>query len=260
MTAAVWSRLKDHIKPTPLAVPFFWAKRLFTRPKAQNEEEEVLQALVASIGPAERFIEFGFSGWEFNCARLAKRWEGLLIDGDPYNVRIAHRILPRRVEAWHRWLTLDSMQDIADWANGREVGVLSVDVDGNDFWFLERLLPAIRPQLVIAEYNSTFGKEPLTTPYADDFDRDRFPAGAYFGASLEAITRLAERFGYQLCAVVPSGVNAFFVRTDLAKSPPLRASEAFVEHHRADGTADTSRFAAIADLPLVRVGADGKPE
>ncbi len=42
----------------------------------------------------------------------------------------------------------------------------------------------------------------------------------YYGASLTALTRLNARKGYRLVAVEPAGVNAFFLRHDVAPHVP----------------------------------------
>jgi hypothetical protein len=73
---------------------------------------------------------------------------------------------------------------------------------------------------VILEYNSMFGPErAVTIPYTPDFDRRR-QHSMYYGASLAAMTRLSARKGYRLVAVEPAGVNAFYLRHDVAPHVP----------------------------------------
>ncbi len=38
------------------------------------------------------------------------------------------------------------------------VGILSIDIDGNDYWVLEAI-ECINPQILICEYNNLFGNE-----------------------------------------------------------------------------------------------------
>jgi hypothetical protein len=230
--------LKALVKRTPLAIPFIYLKSRTVRPRAQNDEDLVLTRLLQRYAVPRTFIEFGFSGWEFNCAGLAANWEGLLVDGDPYNVTIARVIWSRNITARQMWITLDTLDELGSWLGSRDLGILSVDVDGNDFWFLRQLLP-LRPAFVVAEYNSSFGLRPLTVPYDPDFDRiSKHPTRTYFGASLTALNHLAARHDYSLIEVGDTGVNAFFVRNDLLTDEDmiLQPESAFREKRHHDGS------------------------
>ncbi|MEO5809386.1 MAG: hypothetical protein ABIR51_04900 [Sphingomicrobium sp.] len=242
----MFNAAKAFIKQTPLAKPLIFLKGKFTRPHSQNDEAEVLAGLLKRYDVPKCFIEFGFSGWEFNCAPLAYEWDGLLVDGDAYNVTIATTILPQRVVAKQLWLTLETLQFVRDYAETRPIGILSIDVDGNDYWFLKKLID-LRPAIVISEYNSVFGLRSVTVPYDAAFDRRNYPAWAYYGASLSALTSLAERHGYALIAQT-TGVNAFFVRQDLLRPTDQRlsATEAYQPRR-------TEAWEQIKHLPLLTV-------
>ena len=44
------------------------------------------------------------------------------------------------------------------------IGILSIDIDGNDYWVWQRI-EAVEPVIVIAEYNSVFGaRQAITVP------------------------------------------------------------------------------------------------
>ena len=91
--------------------------------------------------------------------------------------------------------------------------------DGNDYWIWEAVT-ASSPRVLIMEYNSMFGPDrSVTIPYDPQFDRHRHHS-MYYGASLTALTRLNTRKGYRLVAVEPAGVNAFFLRHDVAPHVP----------------------------------------
>jgi len=100
-----------------------------------------------------------------------------------------------------------------------ELDVLSIDVDGLDYYLCETLLQddpyrRIQPALLIVEYNADF---PPPVPFVQDYDEDHYwQGGNYYGASLQSLTDLLERNDYSLVACnAASGCNAFFVRTDL---------------------------------------------
>lgn len=243
--------LKSFVKATPLAIPFIWAKGRITKPAPQNDEALILETLLRRFDIPKCFIEFGFGGWEFNCASLAYDWQGLLLDGDKYNKTIANIILPKRVEARQLWITRESLFEIKDWANGKDIGILSIDVDGNDYWFWKELL-FLKPAMLIAEYNSTFGLRPLTVPYHPEFDRRKTDM-EYFGASLTALARLFE--GYSLIEITNTGVNAFFIRNDLIgkHDRPLDPEAAYRESPHEDGSRPEERWEKIKHLAFVTV-------
>lgn len=189
--------------------------------RSQSNEGEILARLARQTGAPATFVEFGFHWREFNCIGLIREFSGLLIDGNERNVSLARRLFPESIRVEACFLTLDNIGLIEQHFVGRPLGILSIDVDGNDYWFLQRLLP-LRPAIVVVEYNASFLLERITVPYKPDFDRHKeHPSGLYCGASLTAVTEACRRHGYGLVAVSESGANAFFVRGDLL-GPDLR--------------------------------------
>jgi hypothetical protein len=150
---------------------------------------------------------------------------------------------------------LESLDFICDYAKSKEVGILSVDVDGNDYWFLEKLIH-IKPAVIIAEYNSSFGLKPITVPYDPNFDRTKkHESWTYFGVSLSAINHIANQNGYSLIEVTNSGVNAFFVRNDLLTGDDyeLKPECAFREKSFSDGSRPSQQWEKIKHLEYVDV-------
>ena len=138
------------------------------------------------------------------------------------------------------------------------IDILSIDIDGVDYWVLSNL-EILRPRVLVVEYNAVFGpKRALTVPYDPKFYRhDYHPSGLYFGASLMALQKLVAKKGYRLIAGDSSGTNAFFLDASVdAPGLPTRTPEQcwrpmkYVTDrgHEVDGC-----FAAIAHLPFVEV-------
>jgi len=97
-------------------------------------------------------------------------------------------------------------------AAGRPVLMLSIDVDGNDYWLWERVT-SIQPAIVVVEYNATFPPPvAIVQEHASEFRKAKTD---YWGASLSALWKLGQRKGYTLVGCGVTGVNAFFVRNDL---------------------------------------------
>jgi len=147
---------------------------------------------------------------------------------------------------------------------GGDLGVLSIDIDGNDYWVWEAIRSA-QPRIVIVEYNSVFGPDAaVVVPYAPDFyRRTAHFSWLYAGASIAALALLGERKGYALVGSNSAGNNAFLVRKDvLGQLRPLTANEAWVESTfresrdeagRMTFLSGTKRLELIADLPLIDV-------
>jgi hypothetical protein len=131
------------------------------------------------------------------------------------------------------------------------LGILSIDVDGNDYWFLDQLID-LKPSVICVEYNASFGLEPITVPYDHSFDRhQKHPSGWYHGASLSAFVKLCAGHGYGLAAVSEAGVNAFFTQNgnlDAAaawKPSRLRREYSGVDHE--------VQWRRISHMPFIRV-------
>lgn len=224
---------------------YHWLKLRFRR-GGQSDEAQILKRLA---GPTRTFVEFGFHPTEFNCIGFKDTHDGLLIDGDSRNVALGARLLPRRIRVLQRFLTVDNL-DCVERAFPK-LGILSVDVDGNDYWFLERLLPT-QPEVICVEYNASFGQERVTVPYDPAFNRhDKHPSGWYHGASLSALCQLCGRFGYGLAAVSDAGGNAFFT-----KGGSLDPRASFRESRLRNtwsGKTGQQQWETIRHLPLVQV-------
>lgn len=250
--------LKNSISRTPMAAPFIFVKHaLKGRGRSQSDEMEIIDRLASTYNVPRTFIEFGFSGWEFNCIKIAEYWEGLLIDGDSDNTSIAAHVFPKAVTAKQLWIILDSLDFVLTCSASRRIGILSINVDGNDYWFLEKLI-AVSPAIIVVEFNVLLGLLPVTVPYDAAFDRTkRHESWGYYGASLAAMHDLCSRKGYSLISISKNGVNAFFVRNDLLAGDEtiLSLDEAFRCKRYPDGSpaAASHIWPPIAQMPYVDV-------
>ena len=100
-----------------------------------------------------------------------------------------------------------------------EIDVLSIDIDGNDYWIWEAI-EAVDPRIVVIETHAEYGLEDVLAPYDEDLVWANAEPGAPFGASPGAMTALAERLGYRLVGANRRGFNAFYLRNDLAPELP----------------------------------------
>ncbi len=203
---------------------------------SQNGEDGILLCIFSTIGVTNRqFVEFGIGdGRECNTANLALNfgWRGLLMDGsEEYIARAKHyyknelyykRQLKDRssdVKIAHCFVTANNINSVLR-SNGvaGEIDLLSIDIDGNEYW-IWKAITAITPRVVVIEYNASMGStESITVKYDQNFDKHNYvPFNFYYGASLTALTKLARSKGYILVGCDSTGLNAFFVRKDAAR-------------------------------------------
>jgi hypothetical protein len=190
---------------------------------SQWGEDGIIQHLIRSIDiPKKYFVEFGVQDYRESNTRFLlvnNNWSGLVMDGSAANIE---RIIKDLVywaydlKPVQAFVTRDNINELLR-KNGvtGEIGLLSIDIDGNDFW-VWRAIEVINPAIVVVEYNYRFGRQAaVTIPYKEKFDRTRTAhAPIYFGASLQALCWLGKRKGYVFVGCGSNGVNAFFVRRD----------------------------------------------
>jgi hypothetical protein len=229
---------------------------LTLKTRSQSDESEILDRIAGDLPIPRTFVKFGFAPLELNCGPLIRRgFTGLLIDAsDDRARRILRRRLRGQVEVLQQFLTVENIVVVRERFDPGELGVLSVDVDGNDYWLLKELLP-LRPAVVVVEYNASFGpSRRVTVPYDPTFNRqEKHESGMYHGASLAAMAALCA--DYTLSGIAAGGVNAFFARSDFGLDP-LDPVSAWRENERRNdmwGTTAAQQWEVVKDLPLVEV-------
>lgn len=206
---------------------------------SQWGEDGIIQYLLRQV-PVQRriFVEFGVEDYtEANTRFLLinDNWAGLVIDGSAAHVGTIRRdsiYWRHNLKAVESFITRENINDLLrDNGISGEIGLLSVDIDGNDYWVWEAI-DVVNPAIVVVEYNSRFGPErAVTVPYDPAFIRSQAdPSCVYYGASLSALVALGKRKGYAFVGSNTAGNNAFFVRRDLRPDslPELTAAEGFV--------------------------------
>jgi hypothetical protein len=187
---------------------------------SQGAEEDMLARIFALIPPATRFcVEFGASDGlrNSNTALLLREhgWRGALIEASQYrfdklqqhyrdaaNVKLVQaRVAPENIEQ------LFAQSDVP-----AEFDLLSIDIDGNDYW-VWRALEQHRPRVVVIEYNPYYAPpERWVMKYNAEHAWD---GSTYYGASLESLYWLGKQKGYELICCDKMGNNAFFVEQSL---------------------------------------------
>jgi hypothetical protein len=246
---------------------------------SQFGEDGILQYLIreTAIQDEERsFVEFGVENYTEANTRfllLNDNWRVVVIDGSQNHVasiRASELYWRHDLTALASFITAENIDRLlTDAGFGGPIGILSVDIDGNDYWVWEKIT-STHPVIVVVEYNSVFGADrAVTTPYDPAFNRARAHySNLYWGASIKAFQVLAARKGYALVGSNSAGNNAFFVRRDrLGAIPELTPAQAHVESRFRDSRdpagaltflSGARRRTPMKDMTLVDVETGGR--
>ena len=199
------------------------------RQYSQFEEDGILLYLFSLITPENRTcLELcAGTGIECNTANLIVNhgWWGHLFDGDPDNVARGRAFYARHKDTFlrppnfnHAWITAENVnQLVLDSGLRGPVDLLSLDMDGNDYW-IWKALEVVEPTVVVCETHNTIPADlALTIPYDPTFQLGSFDDD-FRGASLKAMANLGRAKGYRLVGTHRFGFNAFFVKNGIAEA------------------------------------------
>lgn len=206
---------------------------------SQFGDDGIIQYLINKIDIKNKiFIEFGVEDYTESNTRfllINDNWTGLVMDGSENNLtRIKNDDLYWRHDliAKSVFITAENInQLIKEEGIFGDIGLLHIDIDGNDYW-IWKALEVVEPVIMILEYNSVFGYDrAITIPYKADFDRtSAHHSNLYFGSSLLSLCDLADERGYAFIGCNSAGNNAYFVKKEsLQDIKPLTVEEGYVE-------------------------------
>ncbi len=208
---------------------------------SQFEEDGLLLFIFSVIGMGNKtFVEFGSDdGVNSNSANLIFNfgWHGLFIDGNQQAIARGRKFFGKYPHPWMyppkfvcAMIKRENInQLIQDAGISGEIGLLSIDLDGNDYWVWEAI-EVVQPKVVIIETHNEFGFEDIVVPY----DPDYFYPGkhpVYHGASPIAMTKLAKQKGYRLVGANDLGFNFIFIQNGIAEDfIPEVSVESVLQH------------------------------
>lgn len=190
---------------------------------SQFGDDGIIQWLVNVLDfPNKTFVEFGVANYRESNTRflmMNNNWSGFVMDGSESNVAQiinSEYFWQYDLLANAAFIDTDNINSLLTLSQlGKEIGILHVDLDGNDYWIWKEI-NIISPIVVILEYNSVFGIDrSITVPYNKAFDRtNAHYSNLYWGASLRAMYQLSADKGYSFIGCNNAGNNAYFVRKD----------------------------------------------
>jgi len=194
---------------------------------SQNDEDGIINEIFNRIGTTDkRFVEFGVdNGLECNGHFLLhKGWNGLWINGSKKHCNEIRKLFKKPLELKqlvlvNAFINAENINEIISknftgLQTKQEIDLLSIDIDGNDY-HVWKAINCISPRVVVIEYNAIF---PPWHEWVMPYNAAHIWDGSdNFGASLKSLELLADTLGYQLVGTNLTGVNAFFVKRNLAK-------------------------------------------
>jgi hypothetical protein len=196
------------------------------RKYSQFEEDGILLYIFSLVSPQSRkCVEIcAGSGRECMAANLIINhgWSGFLFDGNEHNVAAGRKFFANNKDTFfdppvysHAWLTAENVNEYIERAGAKgPVDLLSLDVDGIDYW-LWKAISVIQPTVVVCEtHNMIPADRSLTVPYRADFT---FESEDFRGASLAAMYKLGREKGYRLIGTHRFGFNAFFMKNGVGE-------------------------------------------
>jgi hypothetical protein len=211
-----FERLRLLVRQSMPENPAGWGFKVYS----QADEDGIIESICKRIGlDSGTFVEIGCGdGLENNSHYLLlKGWHGIWVDGDPRNIAAIRAALPPtdRLRVVEAMVTPDNVVELVTPLPGKasSLDLLSVDVDSIDLQIARSAVVALRPKILVGEYNAKF-----PYPLAISVE-EATPAGwggdDYQGASLAAWVE-AFASDYTLVSCNLAGTNAFFVRHDCA--------------------------------------------
>jgi len=190
---------------------------------SQSREDEIIEGLIKKLGISKGwFVEFGAKdGYELsNTARLMEDlgWSGLFIESDLAQAAILKRNMAGRpnIHAIQALITAENINSIfANTPLPQDFDLLSIDIDGNDYWVWEAL--TYLPKIVCIEYNSNF--HPYESKALEYNPKRIYQNDKNYGASALAMVKLGKRKGYKLVSFTPM-LNMFFTLENISRGIP----------------------------------------
>ena len=212
---------------------------------SQFEEDGLLLYIFSIIGMgSRRFIDIGAAdGINSNCANFVIHWgwHGLFIDGDQNKVSRGEGFYANQLDTLLfppkfccSRVTAENINTLisdSGFSEKRDIELLSIDIDGNDYW-VWKALEVVSPKVVIIETHIEFALHPIVVPYDPDYSYPgKYPH--YHGASIKAMAKLAEEKGYRLIGSNLYGFNTIWIKKGLVeKELPTVSIEKILEHPR----------------------------
>ena len=234
---------------------------------SQFEEDGIILFILSSIGfKTRKVVEMCIgNGEECMAANLVINhgFQGFLFDGDADNIIHAKKFFNSKKDCIlnfpyikNSWITKENVNSLLRNSCGEvEVDLLSLDVDGNDYYIWEAI-SVINPRLCVFETHNVIPSDlSLTIPYKHDFNYEDGSSDEsdFRGVSLLAMKKLSALKGYRLIGSHQNGFNVFFLRNDIGQDFFPEVSVEKIHENRYTEKAQNERWPVVKKMPWVSV-------
>jgi len=200
-------------------------------PKSSNfNEEDIIKDMIEKIGVKHRFcVDIGAAdgvSMSNSYTLFQSGWSGLAVEygGDSF-AKLAYRYQSLKdVSLVRMGVSPANVLSLLS-ASGapKDLGFLSLDIDGYDYFILEKILFAYRPSIICVEVNTII---PPPVKFSVTWSPDYSWKGGHFaGQSISMVEELAIRNKYDIVALEFN--NLFLVPKESKQHVALTAKEAY---------------------------------
>lgn len=198
---------------------------------SKAREDQILAKYVTELLPTDHdrtAVDIGAGDgmrWSNTYALFLKGWRGLGVEFDTWKfVKLAraYKYFPEVYACRNRAMPENIGSILRSYDIGKNFSVLSLDIDGNDYWVLRAILSEFRPQLIVTEINE---KIPPPIRFVVKYNPDFQLRHHFFGYSIAVLSDLGEEFGYVILELEYN--NAFLAPKELAEGRALDMQAAY---------------------------------
>ncbi|HXD34493.1 MAG TPA: hypothetical protein VN643_25465 [Pyrinomonadaceae bacterium] len=241
---------------------FHRAKLSLRRDNFSNaNEDQLLARYIAELLPSDHnriAVDIGAGDgirWSNTYALFLNGWQGVGIEFDSrkfVNLAQAYKYFQNVFACRHRATPENIVPLLKSYEVEKNFSVLSLDIDGNDYWVLRAILKEFRPQLIVTEINE---KIPPPIRFVVKYNPDFQLRHHFFGYSISVLSDLCKEFDYAILDLEYN--NAFMAPRELAGERGLDAETAYRKGYL-DRPDRKEKFSLNFDMESVYSLSDGK--
>ena len=198
---------------------------------SNGREEQILAGYAAELLPSghnRMAVDIGAGDgmrWSNTYALFLNGWKGVGIEFDGrkfVKLARAYKYFPDVYACRNRATPANIVPLLQSYETPTDFAVLSLDIDGNDYWVLRAILSQFRPQLIVTEINE---KIPPPVRFVVKYNPDFQLRHHFFGYSMAVLSDLCDEFGYVILNLEYN--NAFLAPKELAAERAVEPAAAY---------------------------------
>ena len=212
---------------------------------SQNGEDGIIDYLIYNLNLEKpTFLEIGVGDYaESNTRFLFERYnsKGAIVD----KINNFQKKVSKHIKLWRGDLKLietsiscENINNIIyDSGVSKNLDIFSIDIDGIDYWIIDKI-PKKISKIFVAEYNPIFGaKKKITVPNLKDFDRTKYHfSNLCYGMSLSALIEIMKKKEFTFLGTNIACNNAFFISNDYLSNinielPDIQKLDKFINNN-----------------------------